>query len=343
MRIIDLGAQSGKCRIVLGESVENIADYCDSKNPVAITDAHVLKNYGNALKNCEIIEIGIGEGAKTLETIESIYSRFLALELDRSSVVVGVGCGIVCDVAGFAAATYLRGLRFGTVPTTLLAQVDASIGGKNGVNFNGYKNLIGTIRQPEFCICDFDVLRTLPQSEIRSGLAEIIKHAVIGDKTLFAYLEDNAHAALSLHRTVIEKIIHDSLAVKIAIVKKDEFEKYERMKLNFGHTIGHAIEKLTKVTHGEAVAIGMVAATNLSVANGIMRKEECEKLKSLLSSAGLPITMNSKDHEAIIDAITKDKKRKSKVIRMVLPESIGKVRIEEIDIEKLKGVISDMC
>lgn len=341
MRMMKLDGAGGSCDILLGESVENLRGYCGEK-AVVITDGNVRRHHGAALKGFEVIEIGLGEGEKTLASVERIYERFLELELDRSSFVVGMGGGIACDVAGFAASTYLRGLPFGFVPTTLLAQVDASVGGKNGVNFRGYKNIIGLIRQPRFCLCDFSLLSTLPEKEMRCGFAEVVKHAAIGDAALFSYLEGGWSKAFKLNRTAIEKVVHDSLAVKIGIVGKDEGEKGERMKLNFGHTLAHALEKTTGVAHGEAVSIGMVAAAGLSVKKGLMQGKDAERLEALLREIGLPVRTGA-DKGEIAEAMRKDKKRHGGKIRMVLLEGLGKARVGEIGLDELEAVVDDMC
>ena len=263
--------------------------------------------------------------------------------LDRKSLVVGIGGRIVCDVTGFAASTYLRGLPFGFVPTTLLAQVDASIGGKNGVNFKGYKNLIGTIRQPEFCIIDFNVLHSLPEREIRSGFAEVVKHAAIGDSKLFDYLEGNVDALLSLHHSALERAIRSSLRVKKAIVQRDEQEDGERMKLNFGHTIGHGVEKTTGRAHGEAVSIGMVAEAKISLMRKILSKSASLRLERLLERFGLPTSMTGEDGEAIVEAVGKDKKRDGDSVQMVHLEKIGKARISRIGLNELSWMVHDLC
>jgi 3-dehydroquinate synthase len=348
MRIMKLDGTRGSCEIILGESLENLRSHCGGKRIIIITDNNVRRLHGSRMEGMEIIEITSGEENKTLETVEKIYKKLLTLEADRGSIIVGVGGGIVCDIAGFVGSTYMRGVEFGFVPTTLLAQVDASIGGKNGVNLENYKNMIGTINQPKFCICDFELLKTLPAVELRCGFAEVIKHAAIGDAELFAYIEANADKALSLHRTTIEKIVHDSVNVKLGIVKNDELEKGERMKLNFGHTLGHAIESIAlkqhtneKISHGEAVAMGMVAAANLSVKKGLLQKRDAERLESLIKQYGLPtktISMNS-----LADAVKKDKKRFGKQIKMALLDSIGKCQMKEVAIEELEGVVNDLC
>jgi 3-dehydroquinate synthase len=254
------------------------------------------------------------------------------LEADRSTFIIGIGGGIVCDIAGFVASTYLRGVRFGFVSTTLLSQVDASVGGKNGVNFEGYKNMIGVFNQPEFVICDLNLLNTLPEREILCGMAEIVKHAVIGDTDLFAYLEEHYQEALALDIGVIKKLVYDS-----AIVNKDEKEKGERRKLNFGHTFGHAIEKTTGVPHGEAVSAGMVMASALSVKRGRLPAQDAERIKKLLQKLKLPTRLQA-DRKTVLDALQKDKKRKGDSIYFVLLNSIGNPFVDQISIKKLEAV-----
>ena len=334
----------GDSEILIGESITTLARYAGAGRIVVITDKIVGKLIRGKLGPMLVIEIDAGEGAKTLETVAQIYGRLLELEIDRGSCIVGIGGGIVCDVSGFVASTYLRGVRFGFVPTTLLAQVDASVGGKNGVNFKGYKNLIGTFNQPDFVICDFDLLATLPDEEIRNGYAEIIKHAAIGDARLFGYLEENAVSASKLEPKTLERIVFDSLSVKTKIVRKDQTEQNERMKLNFGHTIGHAFEKVAKLPHGQAIAIGMLAAARLSVKRGLLSGPEASRLEKLLSAYGLPvrpgaaIVGNSDMRTLILDAIRKDKKRRGDEVRMCLLERIGCAKIVGVKLEELDGV-----
>jgi 3-dehydroquinate synthase len=341
---MELKGRTGTCRIMLGEPLSNLRSYCGgAKQIVAITDANVRRCHGEKLEGLEVIEIGLGEENKTLATVERLYERLVELEVERSSFIVGIGGGIVCDVTGFTATTYLRGVpfSFGFVPTTLLAQVDASVGGKNGVNFMGYKNLVGDIRQPEFCLCDFSLLGTLPEQEMRNGFAEVVKHAAIGDAGLFSYLEGSWHDAFSLRRTAIEKVVHDSLAVKIKIVSADEMERGERMKLNFGHTLGHAIEKATGIPHGSAVSIGMVAAAKLSVLKAGLPEKDAERLGLLLKGIGLPTSVGA-DRGKILDAMRKDKKRHGESIMMPLLEGIGKAKIVEVGLGELEAVVDDM-
>lgn len=340
MRRLEILTKNGNTKVLIGEALGQLREYANSDKTVIVTDKNILRLHKDELAKTgfDLIEIGFGEQAKNLKTAEGLYKKFLELELERNSLVIGVGGGIVCDVVGFAASTYLRGIRFGFVPTTLLAQADASIGGKNGVNFEGYKNLIGTFNQPEFVLCDLEMLKTLPVNELKAGMAEIIKHAIIADTELFSYIEENLERILSLHRTALEKIVYDSIAIKSNIVSADEKEKNERRKLNFGHTIGHAIEKNTAIIHGEAVSIGMVAASKISVEKGILAEKEFQRIELLLEKIGLPTSLKELklDKKKIVDAILKDKKRENEKIKFVLIEGIGRAVIEEIKIEELE-------
>ena len=343
MREMALNAPSGPCRIVLGDSIAGLRRYCmGADRIIAITDSNVRRLHGERLSGMDIIEMAPGEGNKTLATVEGIYGKLLELEADRSTFIVGVGGGIACDVAGFAASTYMRGLPFGFAPTTLLAQVDAGIGGKNGVNFRGYKNIVGLIRQPKFSLCDFDTLKTLPPVEMRNGFAEVVKHASIGDAQLFSFLEGNWKKASALQRTAIEKVVHDSLQVKMRIVGADENERGERMKLNFGHTLGHAIEKATGMPHGEAVGIGMVAAAGLSVSRCGLPQKDAGRIEALLGAIGLPTKLPAGARDGVLEAIRKDKKRFGPKIRMALLESLGKATIADVGLVELEAVVNDM-
>jgi 3-dehydroquinate synthase len=231
----------------------------------------------------------------------------------------------------------MRGVPFGFVSTTLLSQVDASVGGKNGVNFQGYKNMVGVFNQPEFVLCDLSMLTSLPKSELVNGFAEIVKHAVICDKNLFAYLEQHAAEALRLNSTVMEKLVFDSVRIKAAVVRQDETEKGSRRKLNFGHTFGHAIEKTARVSHGEAVSAGMMLAAQLSQQKGLISLNEVNRLERLLSSLALPTRITA-DHQSVLDALHKDKKREGHRIHFVLLDRIGHAVIEQISLQKLESL-----
>lgn len=332
---------TGDSTILVGESLQNVKMYISSEQVVIITDSNVRRLYARDFPPGEIIEIGMGEKIKNLDTVKTIYGKLLELETDRSCFIVGIGGGVVCDIAGFVASTYLRGVRFGFVASTLLSQVDASVGGKNGVNFEGYKNMVGVFNQPEFVICDMKLLKTLPEKEISCGLAEVVKHAVIGDTDLFSYLEKHYKSVLQLDAEVIEKVVYDSVLLKSSIVNRDEKEKGERRKLNFGHTLGHALEKTTGAPHGEAVSAGMVVASVLSKKRGYLSAEEMERIEGLLKKFKLP-TRVQLDGKRLLDAVRKDKKREGEGINFVLLHGIGKGVVEKISMKELEAVISEM-
>jgi len=324
--------------IMIGESIRNVDKYLPPTEVVIITDRNVYQHYHQVMPFDRIIQIGTGETIKTLDTIRYILKELLEMETDRTVFILGIGGGIVCDVAGFAASIYLRGVRFGFVSTTLLSQVDASVGGKTGVNFEGYKNMVGAFNQPEFVICDPVILKSLPEKEILNGCAEIIKHAAIADRGLFKYLEDHYKEIFELEKNVIEKLVYDSVMIKSEVVNRDEIEKGERRKLNFGHTVGHAIEKVTGAAHGEAISAGMCVAAKLSEKRGLLLDEDRERIERLIANLNLPTQIQT-DRERVLEAMTRDKKREGDSIHFILLNGIGNAVIEEITIKELEKVL----
>jgi len=340
MKTFEIHGSTGDSFIHVGEILQNLQNYIPSENIVFITDKNVKQFYENDFPPHPAITIDIGEKIKNLDTVRDIYEKLVAVGADRSTFIVGIGGGIVCDIAGFVASTYLRGVRFGFVSSTLLSQVDASVGGKNGVNFKDYKNMIGVFNQPEFVICDLNLLNTLPKKEILNGMAEIVKHGVIEDVSLFAYLEKHSQKALSLDVDVIEKLVYDSIVIKSAIVNQDELEKGARRKLNFGHTFGHAFEKTTGVPHGEAVSAGMVIASQLCVKRGHLSAKDAERIESLLQKIGLPVRIQA-EKKSVLDALKKDKKREGDHIYFVLLNKIGNAFVDQIPINELEILTND--
>ncbi len=338
MRSVKLDTPIGKSVILIGERLENLKKYLPVKMPIIITDTNVQKHWGHYFPPGAVITIDTGEEIKSLAAVGGIYEQLLELDADRSSFIVGIGGGIVCDVAGFVASTYLRGVRFGFVSTTLLSQVDASVGGKNGVNFGGYKNIVGVFSQPEFVICDQNLLQTLPQREFQCGFAEIVKHGVIADDQLFAYLEQNWSRALEQDSEVIEKLVYDSVVIKSTIVNRDATEQGERRKLNFGHTLGHAIEKVLQVPHGEAVSAGMVLASKLSEKKGYLQSEDSTRLSNLLENFRLPVELEF-NRQQVFEAIGKDRKREGDRLKFVLLKRIGEAVVNEISIQELENLL----
>jgi len=335
VKTIQIKGATGEAVILVGESMDNLHRYVPIENTIIITDTRVAEIYGKRFPPCRVITIGLGETIKSFKTVENIYQQLLAFGADRSTCLVGIGGGIVCDITGFVASTFMRGLRFGYIATTLLSQVDASVGGKNGVNFQGYKNIVGLFSQPEFVICDLSLLTTLPDREISSGFAEIVKHGAIADAEMFAYLEVNAVRAFSLDLSVIEKLVYESVKIKAAVVNRDELETGERRKLNFGHTFGHAIEKTSGISHGEAVSVGMVIASAVSEAIGLLKSVDTERLGRLLQDLALPTQMEV-DSDLVWEALQKDKKREGGTIHFVLLEQIGRAVVKRLSIEDIR-------
>lgn len=268
------------------------------------------------------IVVPAGEAHKNLTTVNRIYEGLVQAGLDRHGVVVAVGGGVVGDMAGFAAATFLRGVAFVQVPTTLLAMVDASVGGKVGVDLPQGKNLVGAFKQPALVVVDPDVLRTLPADEFRHGLAEVVKHGLIGDPDLFAQLEGAGPASL-------ESLLARALRVKIAVVQRDPYEQGERAHLNLGHTFAHAFEQVSGYTlpHGQAVAVGLVAAAELAAARGLCEPDLPRRVRGLLTRLGLPTSLPGPAPEAVLAAMATDKKRRAGRLRFVLPQALGRVAV----------------
>lgn len=342
MQILEVKAESKLSKILIGEQILNLPQYINGRIAVIITDANLVKHYGTMFpEGIPVIEIGLGEKNKTFDTLEIIFEKFLNLEVDRTTLVVAIGGGIVCDVAGFAASTFMRGMPVGFVSTSLLSQVDASVGGKNGVNFRGFKNMIGVFNQPEFVICDIEMLKTLERNEFVAGFSEIIKAGIIKSEELFEYCENNALKALNFDESVLTKFVYDSVEIKAQVVEADEKEKGERRLLNLGHTFAHAIEKLTGILHGEAVSMGIVLAAVVSENMGMISKETTERIKVVLNSYGLPIKPNI-DVGELFSAMRQDKKREGDEIHLVLIESIGKAVTKKIPYSQLENIVNDL-
>ncbi len=335
MNTVEIKGKQGESIICVGESIDRLNRYIPEENTIMLTDTRVADLYGHRFPSGPVITIGQGEDIKSLKTVADIYQQLLDAGADRSTCLVGIGGGIVCDIAGYVASTYMRGLRCGYVATTLLAQVDASVGGKTGVNYQGYKNIIGAFNQPEFVLCDTELLQSLPESEIFSGFAEIIKHAAIADPDMFAYLEAHVSEALHLNPGVIEKLVYESIRIKAAVVNRDERETGERRKLNFGHTFGHAIEKTTELSHGQAVSIGMRIAAQISLAKGLLDPADVNRMTTLLTRMGLPV-QTQVDADLVWDALLKDKKREKNHIHFVLLEQIGTAVVKPLAIEDVQ-------
>lgn len=334
METFTIHTSGRESKILVGASIDEIHNLVP-EHAIVITDHTVNELYGKNWLGLRTIITDQGENNKTIETVSSIYRQLIDFEVDRSGFILGVGGGIVCDIAGFVASTYMRGLRFGFVPTTLLAQVDASIGGKNGVNFRGYKNMIGTFNQPDFILSDPEVLKSLPPEESANGFAEIVKHALIADENLFDFIGNNVDLIKNLDPKTINYLVKRSVEIKSDIVNRDEREQGERRKLNFGHTFGHAIEKVAGISHGKAVSLGSVIASRLSLQKGYINDDEFERIRNVLQKLGLPVNLDF-DKPKVLDALLKDKKREQDAIHFILLKAIGDALVEKIDVDELK-------
>lgn len=305
-----------------------------------------LKLVGYEVSRCTL---PAGERYKTLKSLQKIYDIALENRLERSSTIVALGGGVIGDMAGFAAATWLRGINVVQVPTSLLAMVDSSVGGKTGVNHPQGKNLIGAFHQPRFVLIDPSVLKTLPPREFRAGMAEVIKYGIIWDAELFAKLEESKRLdqLRYVDEELLQIILSRSCQAKAAVVSKDEKEAGLRAILNYGHTIGHAVESLTGyklVNHGEAVAIGMVAAGQIAVQLRMWKPEEAKRQDALIQKAGLPTKLpNVLDIEAILDTLQTDKKVEAGKVRFVLPTQIGAVTVtDQVPADVIRQVLREM-
>ena len=286
---------------------------------------------------------GTGERIKNLKSVEYIYGKFLGLDVDRhSTTIVGIGGGIVCDIAGFAASTYMRGLKFGYVSTSLLSQVDASVGGKTGVNLKGYKNMVGLFSQPSFVICDIEMLETLPEDEYISGLGELVKYAVLSSDEMFKSIERKKEPILTRDKKTLQKMIFESVRFKAEVVQLDEKERGERRILNLGHTLGHAVEKIVGLKHGEAVSVGLAYAARISRSRKYLSEDDERRILSLLSSLGLPLDVKISGKK-MFEAVLKDKKRDAGFIHFVFLHGIGNPSVERISLREMELMINDLC
>ena len=344
MRIIEVPLGARTYPIHIGPALlRQLASQCRALNLGekcgVISDGNVARRYArncvNSLKESgfepALITVTPGETAKSLRVAQSCYDALSRHRLERKSFIVALGGGVIGDLAGFVAATYLRGIALVQVPTTLLAQVDSSVGGKVGVNLKAGKNLVGAFYQPRLVLCDLDTLGTLPPREFRAGLAEVIKYGIIYDANLFEQLERDMDRILAKDPAVLEPVIARCCEIKAYVVSQDETEGGLRAILNFGHTIGHAIEAISgyrKYLHGEAISIGQVAAARLSAMHLGLAKSEAERITALFKRAGLPtkIKLSRQKLAQLHKAMALDKKVSAGEIKFVLAERIGKVQ-----------------
>jgi shikimate kinase/3-dehydroquinate synthase len=336
-KIIGITYPDGRYNVVIGSNhLSIVPEVAGIKGPLAvITDSNVGPLYAKAFPSNIIVTIPAGESHKTLKTVNQIYRRLLSAGLDRQGTIIALGGGVVGDIAGFVAATYMRGIDFVQVPTSLLAMVDASVGGKTGVDLPEGKNLVGAFKQPKAVLIDINTLSTLPDIELSAGMAEVIKSGLIADPQLFELIERKADQFMSRFEDDVDQmadIVYGSVEVKRVIVEEDPYEKGRRAVLNLGHTFGHAIEQVSNFTirHGEGVAVGLVAAAHLSAELGHCSPELELRIEKVLSRAALPVRLPSPfKAENIITAMASDKKKSAGRLRFILLREIGDVFVSD--------------
>jgi len=335
---------------LLGRAGQLTAESIPGEYAVVISNPMVKELYGGLLESSldaaniktEVLEIPDGEEYKSLDSAGNLYTSFADLLAERSTPVLALGGGVIGDLAGFVAATFMRGLPLVQLPTTLLSQVDSSIGGKTAVNHGKLKNMVGVFYQPKLVISDIATLKTLPEKEFINGLAEVIKSAAIADAEFFAFLEANLEKIKARDEATMEEVVYRCASIKAAVVSQDERDAGYRNILNFGHTIGHGIETASSfnIKHGAAVAIGMVAAAAIAVRTGVLEEDEAQRLKKLIRLAGLPTEVTPGNTEKIMQAIKHDKKVAFGKVKFILPRRMGETLIsDEVPIALVNEVL----
>jgi 3-dehydroquinate synthase len=317
------------------QEIKSIIPFNKYSSVLVITDENVSHHWDKKIhevigNDAGYMAIPTGESNKSLSNVEKIWNVLSKKGFDRKSLVINIGGGMVCDLGAFAADTFMRGISYMQIPTTLLAQADAAMGGKTGFNFNGTKNMIGTFSAPVAVISDSAFLSTLPQREFRSGFAEIIKHSLIADSNLLEHLLNINFTTLADNSQNLAQLLSLSAKIKCAIIHNDPFEKDERKKLNFGHTVGHAIEMAcnNKFLHGEAVAIGMIAESRMSFLSGYLSETKFRDIENLVGKAKLPAHISPSFKDAVLKIMLSDKKNVKKQIRWAFLEDIGNVKVD---------------
>jgi len=338
MRTLRINRRSHSCEVRVGCDVSDLVNMIKGRRMIIVTDRNVQELYGNRFTSANVIEIGIGEKAKIPGTVMKVIEGLMNLEVDRSNIIIGLGGGVVCDVTGYVCATYLNGMNYVLVPTTLDAMVDVQVGGRCGINFGGVKDLIGAFHQPDFIIIDLDFLDTLPREELPNGFALMIKLAAIRDRELFLHLEDHVSEIRSLKKEDIEYVIYSGLSLKGQLVEMDEKNPGERVALDLGHTFGHAIESVYGLPHGKATGIGLILAARLSRKRGWLGQEELNRLTALVGSYDLPTTFKL-DAVRMLDAIKRDKKRQGHQLSFVLLNHIGRTKIELVPLHDVETLL----
>ena len=316
-------------------SFDHLQKIVDKEKVVLITDEHVFSSHQKKFKGWNTIVLKPGEAYKVQQTVDMIIDQLIEMGADRKTILVGVGGGVITDITGYVAGIFMRGIDVGYVPTSLLAMVDAAIGGKNGIDVGVYKNMVGLIRQPSFLLYDYSFLKTLPLAEWQNGFAEIIKHACIKDAAMFKELQQHRLSDYKKDVSLFKKLIERNVMLKTKVVLADEREQGERKLLNFGHTLGHAIENMYELSHGQAISIGMTYATIIS--QQLKGFKDTDAVVSLLANYGLP-TFAGFDAKKAFRVLQKDKKKDDVSIHYILLEKTGKAVVQPLLIIQLKEI-----
>lgn len=320
-------------------SFDHLEKLVPRENTFLITDENIFNSNKRKFKGWKTIVVKPGEENKIQSTVDNIVGQLVEAGANRRSAIVGVGGGVITDMAGYVAGIYMRGVQFGFIPTSILAMVDASIGGKNGVDVGIYKNMVGLIRQPAFLLYDYSLLKSLPKEEWINGFAEIIKHACIKDAAMFKLLEQHKLQDFKKDKVLLNKLIQRNALLKSKVVQQDEFEKGDRKLLNFGHTLGHAIENSYKLSHGHAVSIGMVVAAYIS--RDMLQLKDADRIAFLIVKYGLTAFFKFNADKAL-EIMKSDKKAFKTEIHYVLLEKIGKGVVKPLTIEQIAPVVQQL-
>ncbi|HRS62802.1 MAG TPA: 3-dehydroquinate synthase [Spirochaetota bacterium] len=334
-REIKITLENKVSRVFCGGSLSSLVDFAHPSKSVIVTDTNIYRYYGDKFSSYPVIILGTGEEIKNLSTVEYILKKMIQLHCTRKTTLIGIGGGIVSDIAGFSASIFMRGIPFGFVSTSLLSQVDASVGGKNGVNIDMTKNMAGVFSQPEFVICDHSMLATLPEEEYVNGLAELVKSALLEGGDFYSFITSCKEKIKSMDMETISEAIYKSILFKAKIVELDERERDLRRILNLGHTLGHAIEKVKGIKHGLAVSLGISFSISLSLHLAGMNATCAKEIIALLKFFNLPVDLKSaisqEDIPLIMEAVQADKKGHSSSVSFILLNEPGKPEIKEID------------
>ena len=339
MKHINYKFSNSSTAYYFGGSFSHLKKIVDQKHSVIVTDENVYQAHSKKFKGWDTIVLKAGEEYKIQATVDATIEQLIDFEADRKTTLIGVGGGVITDLTGYAASIYMRGIPFGFVPTSLLGMVDASIGGKNGIDVGVYKNMAGTIRQPSFILHDMSFLDTLPQNEWENGFAEIIKHACIKDAAMFRQLEAHSFKSYQSQKKLIGDLVRHNALIKTRVVQQDEFEKGDRRLLNYGHTLGHALENQYELSHGQAISIGMAYASVIS--EEITGFKDAGRVARLLLQYDLP-TFVEFDRQKVFAVMRMDKKREKKDLNYILLEKIGKGIVKSIPLGQLEKLINEL-